>query len=70
MSASAGAGGRLWSMASVAPMKSNTVAPNARTSSQKPEAEKRVPSAAVVPRTSAGMTVRTSASRWKSGNGQ
>ena len=51
-------------------MKSNTVAPNARTSSQKPDAEKRVPSAAVVPRTSAGITVRTSASRWKSGNGQ
>ena len=51
-------------------MKSNTVAPNARTSSQKPETEKRVPIAAVVPSTSAGMTVSTSASRWKSGNGQ
>ena len=60
----------MWSSVSVAPMKSNTVAPNARTSSQKPETEKRVPIAAVVPSTSAGMTVSTSASRWKSGNGQ
>ena len=67
LSASPGAGGALWSIVSVAPMKSKTVAPKWRTSSQKPEGEKRAPSAAVVPSSSAGMTVRPSASRWKSG---
>ncbi len=51
-------------------MKSKTVAPNTRTSSQKPEAENRSPIAAVVPSTSAGTTVSTVASRWKRGNGQ
>ena len=49
---SSGAGVRLCSMVSVAPMKSKTVAPNRRTSSQKPEAENRSPMAAVVPSTS------------------
>ena len=64
------AGGRLCSIVSVAPMKSKTVAPNRRTSSQKPDAEKRSPMAAVVPSTSAGITVSTLASRWNSGNGR
>jgi len=51
-------------------MKSNTVAPNRLTSGQKPDTEKRCPIAAVVPSTSAGATVSTVASRWKSGKGQ
>ena len=67
---SSGAGGRLCSIVSVAPMKSKTVAPNRRTSSQNADAEKRSPMAAVVPSTSAGTTVSTLASRWKSGNGE
>ena len=46
-------------MVSVAPMKSKTVAPKRRTSSQKPDAENRSPMAAVVPSTSAGITVST-----------
>ena len=57
-------------MVRVAPMKSNTVAPNARTSFQNPEAENRSPIAAVAPSTSAVITVSTEPSRWNRGNGQ
>ena len=51
-------------------MKSKTVAPTRRISSQNPLVEKRSPMAAVVPSTSAGPTVSTVASMWNSGNGQ
>src|SRR5215472_16729181 len=50
-------------------MKSNMVASNPRISSQKPEAEKRSPSAAVQPRTIAGASVRTDASIWTAETG-
>jgi hypothetical protein len=51
-------------------MKSNAVAPIVRTSGQNPDALNRAPIAAVAPRTRAGITVITVASRWNNGNGQ
>ena len=51
-------------------MKSNTVAPAERISSQNPDAENRSPIAAVVASSIAGTTVSTVASMWNIGNGQ
>ena len=65
-----GSTGRLCSMVNVAPMKSKTVAPARRTSSQNPDAENRSPIAAVVASNIAGTTVSTVASMWNIGNGQ